>query len=61
MKTQMFKYSTLILRKRRPLDRRKPRLRLALFFPTLWAVNIQWHEKPERRVDSYAVPKGRWR
>ena len=30
------------------------------FFPTLWAVNVQWHEKPERRVDSYAVPKGRW-
>ena len=31
------------------------------FFPTLWAVNVQWHEKPERRVDSYAVPKGRWK
>lgn len=30
------------------------------FFPTLWAINIQWHEKRERRVDSYAVPKGRW-
>ena len=28
------------------------------FFPTLWAVNVQWHEKPERPVDSYAVPKG---
>ena len=31
------------------------------FFPTYWAVNIGWHEKPARRVDSYAEPKGRWR
>jgi hypothetical protein len=31
------------------------------FFPKLWAVNVSWHEKPERRVDSHAVPKGRWR
>ena len=31
------------------------------FFPTLWAVNINWHERPLRRVDSYAEPKGRWR
>ncbi|WP_324261529.1 hypothetical protein U4960_15625 [Altererythrobacter sp. H2] len=31
------------------------------FFPKLWAVNVSWHELPERRVDSYAVPKGRWR
>ena len=31
------------------------------FFPTCWAVNIGWHEKPERRVDSYAEPKGQWR
>lgn len=30
------------------------------FFPTYWAVNIGCHEKPERRVDSYAEPKGRW-
>jgi len=30
------------------------------FFPKMWAVNIQWHEKPERRIDSYAVPQGRW-
>ena len=30
------------------------------FFPKLWAVNVSWHESPERRVDSYAVPKGRW-
>ncbi len=30
------------------------------FFPTYWAVNIGWHEKPERRIDSYAEPKGRW-
>lgn len=33
----------------------------AYFFPTLWAVNIQWHERPLRRIDSYAEPKGRWR
>jgi hypothetical protein len=31
------------------------------FFPMLWAVNINWHERPLRRVDSYAEPKGRWR
>lgn len=30
------------------------------FFPKLWAVNINWHEKPERRIDSFASPKGRW-
>lgn len=30
------------------------------FFPTYWAVNINWHECPQRRVDSYAEPKGRW-
>lgn len=30
------------------------------FFPKLWAVNVSWHEKPERRIDSYAAPKGRW-
>jgi hypothetical protein len=30
------------------------------FFPKYWAFNIQWHERPERRVDSYAEPKGRW-
>jgi hypothetical protein len=29
------------------------------FFPVLWAVNIGWHERPERRIDSYAEPKGR--
>ncbi|WP_309662284.1 hypothetical protein [Sphingomonas sp.] len=29
------------------------------FFPTLWAVNIGWHERPLRRIDSYAEPKGR--
>jgi hypothetical protein len=28
------------------------------FFPKLWAVNLQWHERPERRIDSYAEPKG---
>jgi hypothetical protein len=30
------------------------------FFPKYWAFNIQWHERPERRIDSYAEPKGRW-
>lgn len=30
------------------------------FFPTYWAVNIGWHERPKRRIDSYAEPKGRW-
>ena len=30
------------------------------FFPKLWAVNIGWHERPERRIDSYAEPKGRF-
>lgn len=28
------------------------------FFPTLGAFNIQWHEAPERRIDSYIAPKG---
>lgn len=28
------------------------------FFPTFWAVNIGWHERPERRIDSYTAPKG---
>lgn len=28
------------------------------FFPKFWAVNIAWHEKPERRIDSYTAPKG---
>lgn len=31
------------------------------FFPTYWAVNIGWHERPKRQIDSYAEPKGRWR
>jgi hypothetical protein len=30
------------------------------FYPTYWAVNIGWHERPLRRIDSYAEPKGRW-
>jgi hypothetical protein len=30
------------------------------FYPTYWAVNIGWHERPERRIDSYAEPQGRW-
>ena len=28
------------------------------FFPKLWAFNIQWHERPARRIMSYAVPRG---
>ena len=28
------------------------------FFPKLSAVNLQWHERPVRRIDSYAGPKG---
>lgn len=28
------------------------------FFPKYWAFNIGWHERPERRIDSYVVPKG---
>ncbi len=30
------------------------------FFPTLWAVNVQWDESMAGRVDSYAVPRGRY-
>lgn len=28
------------------------------FFPKLWAFNIQWHEKPVRRIMSYVAPRG---
>jgi len=28
------------------------------FFPKLAAFNIQWHENPTRRIDSYVAPKG---
>ncbi|MEQ9590702.1 MAG: hypothetical protein RJS97_22355 [Parvibaculaceae bacterium] len=28
------------------------------FFPRLCAFNIRWYEKPERRIDSFIVPKG---
>ena len=28
------------------------------FFPRLAAFNLTWHEKPERRIDSYVSPKG---
>ena len=28
------------------------------FFPKLWAFNIQWHERPARRIMSYAEPRG---
>jgi hypothetical protein len=28
------------------------------FFPKLWAVNVNWREYPQRRIDSYAAPKG---
>lgn len=28
------------------------------FYPIRAAFNISWHEKPERRIDSYIAPKG---
>ena len=28
------------------------------FFPKLWAFNIQWHERPVRRIRSYIAPAG---
>ncbi len=28
------------------------------FFPKLAAFNIQWHERPARRIDSFITPKG---
>lgn len=28
------------------------------FFPTYWAFNFSWHERPIRRIDSYVAPKG---
>ncbi|MEM8602780.1 MAG: hypothetical protein AAGF24_02950 [Cyanobacteria bacterium P01_H01_bin.121] len=28
------------------------------FFPELCMVSINWHEKPQRRIDSYIAPKG---
>lgn len=28
------------------------------FFPKLWAFNIGWHERPVRRIDSFAAPRG---
>jgi hypothetical protein len=28
------------------------------FFPTLCAFNIQWHEKPKQRIDSFIAPRG---
>jgi len=28
------------------------------FFPTYWAFNISWHERPKRQIHSYADPKG---
>lgn len=28
------------------------------FFPKLWAFNLSWHERPERRIHSVAEPKG---
>lgn len=41
------------------IDRNLP-YSTAWFFPTYWAFNIGWHERPQRRIDSYAEPKGRW-
>ncbi len=28
------------------------------FFPALFAFNIGWHERPQRRITSYAAPRG---
>ena len=28
------------------------------FFPKFWAFNIGWREDPERRIDSYVMPRG---
>lgn len=28
------------------------------FFPTYWAFNITWHERPVRRIDSFVEPRG---
>ncbi|MCB1782859.1 MAG: hypothetical protein KDI13_02595 [Alphaproteobacteria bacterium] len=28
------------------------------FFPKLWAFNLRWSETPERKITSYAKPKG---
>lgn len=28
------------------------------FFPTYWAFNIGWHERPARTISSYTAPKG---
>lgn len=28
------------------------------FFPKLNAFNIQWHERPRKRIDSYVAPRG---
>ena len=28
------------------------------FYPTYWAFNINWHEQPERRIESTPEPKG---
>jgi hypothetical protein len=31
---------------------------IAQFYPTWWAFNLGWHERPQRRIDSFAEPKG---
>lgn len=28
------------------------------FFGTYWAFNVQWHERPKRRIDSFTAPAG---
>jgi hypothetical protein len=40
------------------MDETLPYSRLQ-FFPKYWAFNISWHQRPLRRIDSYAEPKGR--
>ena len=39
------------------IDRNLPYSALE-FFPTYWAFNISWHERPKRQIYSYAKPKG---
>jgi hypothetical protein len=31
-----------------------------VFFPTYWAVNVTWRERPKRTISSFAEAKERW-
>ena len=33
----------------------------AQFSAKYWAFNINWHERPVKRIGSYVAPRGRWR